>query len=73
MTPVPKLNIPELIKNACVKPKDNDYEYIIHVSPVSKRNQDQGLKKKYTTKTVTPRGAYIDKLIDLSEKNELFG
>lgn len=37
--PVPKLNIPELIENACVKPKDNDFEYIIHVSPVSKRNQ----------------------------------
>ncbi len=39
VTPIPKLNIPELIENACVKPKDNDYEYIIHVSPASKRNQ----------------------------------
>ena len=39
VTPVPKLNIPELVENACVKPKDNDFEYIIHVSPVSKRNQ----------------------------------
>ena len=34
---------------------------------------DPDPKKKYITKTVTPRGAYIDKLIDLSEKNELFG
>ena len=34
---------------------------------------DPDPKKKYITKTVTPRGAYIDKLIDLSENNELFG
>lgn len=34
---------------------------------------DPDSKKKYITKTVTPRGAYIEKLIDLSEKNELFG
>lgn len=39
VVPIPKLNLPELIENACVKPKDNDFEYIIHVSPVSKRNQ----------------------------------
>lgn len=37
--PIPKLNIPELQENECVKPKDNDYEYIYHVSPASKRNQ----------------------------------
>ncbi|MCQ2401372.1 MAG: hypothetical protein MJ059_05555 [Lachnospiraceae bacterium] len=24
--PIPKLNIPELQENECVKPKDNDYE-----------------------------------------------
>lgn len=37
--PIPKLNIPELQENECVKPKDNDYEYIYHVSPASKRKQ----------------------------------
>lgn len=37
--PIPKLNIPELQENECVKPKDNDYEYIYHVSPASRRNQ----------------------------------
>ncbi|MCI5792439.1 MAG: ISL3 family transposase [Lachnospiraceae bacterium] len=37
--PIPSLNIPELKENECIKPKDNDYEYIFHVSPVSKRNQ----------------------------------
>ena len=26
VTPIPKLNIPELVENACVKPKDNDFE-----------------------------------------------
>ena len=37
--PIPKLNIPELVENECIRPKNNGSEYFYHVSPVTKRNQ----------------------------------
>lgn len=39
VTPIPSLNIEELVENQCVTPADGEYELFFHVSPKSSRDQ----------------------------------